>query len=698
MQRECSPRDYARYVESVEKDEPIDPATADGIAAALLRWAQRQGATHFTHWFQPILEGTAQKHDTFLDTQRDGETPLFRLAGKHLLLGEPDGSSFPSGGMRETHHARGYTTWDPHSPPFLLEHEGLTTQRGGDLTLYIPTVFYSWKNAAALDEKIPLLRSEAALRREALALLRVMGEHQHKTITTDSGLEQEFFIIKREYYNNRIDLITAGRTVLGAPPPKGQELEDQYFGAMSDNFLTFIKDVEDASWQLGIPIQTRHREVAPGQYEIAPKFAPGTIATDRNLIMMELLRRISRRHHLAVLLSEKPFKGVNGSGKHNNWSIGSDTVPSFLTPGDDPCNNIMFMVFLAATIRAIDLHGDLMRIAVSGAGNDHRLGANEAPPAIVSVYLGDDIEAVVKNYIAGKKQNAEVNLSINLGIPTLPALQRSPTDRNRTSTFAFTGNKFEFRAVGASQNPSRSNQILNTIVADSLRFMALELAALLAKNIPKQEALETLVRDVLTRHQRIIFNGNGYSQQWQEEAARRGLPNLRTTPDALKLLLEAKNVAIFEEMGVMSRKELEARETILYEEYAKKIAIEANCTAYMVSQQILPSSMKHQTNVANSILAAKNAGVADDKLNNQKIELNKLSSLINDLAAAVSELKESMARYKSEHEKGPETVARFALDVLIPAMARARAPADALELIVPDWPFPTYHDMMFHQD
>jgi len=439
---------WETYTKCLFENTSIPYETADAVAAALLKWAQQRGVTHFTHWFQPIINGhAAEKHDTFLETLRDGETPISRFTGKQLLMAEPDGSSFPSGGLRATYIARGYTCWDPTSPPFVISHSNGST-------LYIPSLFFSWDGAKALDEKVPLLRSEQALRRETLRLFDTLGETQHQSVHTDSGLEQEFFLITREHYLQRPDLQATGRTLFGAVPAKNQQLEDQYFGHLSDRFLSCIHEFEQEMWKLGIPIQTRHREVAPGQYEVAPKFAPSNVASDRNLILMAVLPKIAVRHGLAALLHEKPFKGVNGSGKHNNWSMGSNAAPTLFQPGDNPQTNTTFMFFVAATVRAIDTHGDLMRVAISGAGNDHRLGANEAPPAIVSAYLGDDISAAVEKFINKDPSPSTVNTNIDLGVPALPAITRATTDRNRTSTFAFTGNKFEFRAVGSSHNPS----------------------------------------------------------------------------------------------------------------------------------------------------------------------------------------------------------------------------------------------------
>jgi len=690
MKRYLSANENERFHAALAAHRPIDFATADAIANALLRWATERGATHYTHWFQPITGTCAEKHDTFLDTLRDGETPIVRFTGKQLIMGEPDGSSFPSGGLRATHVARGYTAWDPHSPPFVL-------QSSNGACLYIPSCFFSWDQSYALDEKIPLLRSEVALSRESMHLFRVLGEDKHTRVHMDAGLEQEFFLIDRDYFVRRPDLMLTGRTVIGAAPPKGQELEDQYFGPVTAKYLDCIHDFEVQCWKLGIPIQTRHREVAPGQYEIAPKFAPANVGTDRNLLLMEVLRRTARKHGLAALLHEKPFRGVNGSGKHNNWSLGTNEVPSLLNPGLHPEKNLRFLTFLAATLRAVDLHADLMRAAISGVGNDHRLGANEAPPAIVSAYLGDDIEQAVERFISGDSGVSAFNTRIDLGIGTLPDLHRVQTDRNRTSTFAFTGNKFEFRAVGSSHNPARSNTVLNTIVAESVRFMAEEIEKLKAAGVSIADAQTQVTRDALKKHQRIIFNGNGYSAEWAAEAARRGLPNLRTTPDALDTFYSEKNVRLFEGMKVLTRAELQARSQILFEDYTKRICIEGKVLADMARTQVAPAAFKYQKKVADSIAATEAIlGAGSDKTQRDLlVRINRnLSALLSGAEQVVHVVEQAHAHAT------PAAAAHYLEKNLKPLMETTRTASDELETVIAadKWPLPTYHQMLFHQD
>lgn len=695
MKKYLSPTEYTHFLQALAHHQPIPFPTADAIAQGLLRWATERGATHYTHWFQPITGTCAEKHDTFLDTLRDGETPLLRFTGKQLIMGEPDGSSFPSGGLRATHVARGYTAWDPHSPPFILQH-------GNGATLYIPSCFFSWDNNQALDEKIPLLRSEVALSRQTMRLFGILGDSfsKHHNIHMDAGLEQEFFLIERNYYLKRPDLMTTGRTVLGAAPPKGQELEDQYFGPLSTRFLDCIHDFEMQCWKLGIPIQTRHREVAPGQYEVAPKFAPANVGTDRNLIMMELLKRTARKHGLAALLHEKPFAGVNGSGKHNNWSLGSNESPSLLNPGPHPEKNHTFMLFLAATIRAIDIHSDLMRVAISGVGNDHRLGANEAPPAIVSCYLGDDIEKSVLRFTGDYKEESSFVTKVDLSIPTLPDLHRVPTDRNRTSTFAFTGNKFEFRAVGSSHNPARSNTVLNTIVADSIRFIADEIEARLKKNpgTTAHDLMLAVVKETIKKHRRIIFNGNGYSAEWAEEAARRGLLNLKSTPAALDLLYSKKNIDLFSSLSVLSFDELQARSNILFEDYVKRINIEGRVMVNMVKNQILPIGFKYQKKMSDSIQSVEESTQLKTLTSAQKKHLTVVAQTIDSLIDAMNHLEAVLGQL--HHHDSPQASAHYAEKDLIAAMKATRTASDKLETLLPadEWPFPTYHQMLFHQD
>jgi glutamine synthetase len=630
----------------------------------------------------------------FIFSQRDGETPLVRFTGKQLIMGEPDGSSFPSGGLRSTHVARGYTAWDPNSPPFVM-------QSNNGACLYIPCCFFSWDQAYALDEKIPLLRSEVALGRESMKLFQVLDEPQHTRVHVDAGLEQEFFLIDRKFYLDRPDLMLTGRTVVGASPPKGQELEDQYFGPVTSRYLDCIHEFELNCWKLGIPIQTRHREVAPGQYEIAPKFAPANIGTDRNLLLMEVLRRTARKHGLAALLHEKPFAGVNGSGKHNNWSLGTNDIGSLLDPGLQPEKNIRFLMFLAATLRAVDLHSDLMRVAISGVGNDHRLGANEAPPAIVSAYLGDDLEQSLARFLENSDKISQFNTRIELGVGALPDLHRVQTDRNRTSTFAFTGNKFEFRAVGSSHNPARSNTVLNTIVAESVRYFANEIDKLKQTGVSISDAQIRVTRDVLKKHSRIIFNGNGYSAEWAEEAARRGLPNLRTTPDALDTLYSDKNINLFEGMKVFTRQELQSRSHILFEDYIKRISIEGKVLAQMMLTNIVPVAFRYQKKLSHSITAVESVMGKENSKESTKIQrelLEKVNKNLNTLLEGANKI--STVLHSAHEQSNPSASAHYLEKNLKPLMLNIREASDALETVIEakEWPLPTYHQMLFHQD
>ena len=681
--------DFDRLQKHIQQGKSIDGHLADVFANSLLKWAAERGATHYCHWYQPISDHTGQKHDTFLDTARDNETPLSKFSGKQLIMGETDGSSAPNGHLRSTHTARAYLAWDPTSPPFVIQHST-------GATVYIPAILFSWKDGHALDEKIPLLRSETALAREALNLFDVLGEQysDHHKIHMDAGLEQEFFIIDRKLYLQRPDLYLCGRTLQGAAPSRGQELEDQYYGAMGPRFLDCIHEFERECWKLGIPVQTRHKEVAPGQYEIAPKFAPANIGTDRNLIMMQILKNTACKHGLSVLFHEKPFAGINGSGKHNNWSLGSNKSPSLFSPGPIPERNLLFMLTLAATIRAVDMHGDLMRVAISGASNDHRLGANEAPPAIVSVYLGDDIQLAVDRFISGKTDAPQLPQSIvDLGIPVLPEIKKATCDRNRTSTFAFTSNKFEFRAVGSSHNPSRSNQILNTIVAESLKYIADEVDQLKSTGKSVDQSITHVVREILNKHQRVVFNGNGYSAEWPIEAAKRGLPNLKSTPDALDEISSQKNIDLFSKLKVLSKPELLARQTILYEEYTKKISIEGRTLVKMTQNSILPCAIEYQTILAQSITSVNNAEltkIQSQQLHEYTRHINQSIQLSNQLIKTMDSIDDSSAK----------VAARYALEKIKPACELLRVHLDRLESLIPadKWPYPTYAQMLFNQD
>lgn len=672
---------------TLHKPKPQKDLTTSTTTKPHNSWAEDRGATHFCHWFQPLTNYFAYKHDSLI--KHDGDHVITNLTGKMLVIGEPDGSSFPSGGLRATHTARGYTVWDPSSPCFITSH-------GTGTTLNIPSVFFSW-TGHALDEKTPLLRSVEAFERETKRLLKVMGEAKHKRVHADSGIEQEFFLIDKDYYRARPDIMQTGRTLTGADPPKGQSLDDQYFGSFSDRSLRMMNDAEVAMWKLGIPQTTRHREVAPGQYEMAPVFSTVNVSGDFNLLQMDILSKTAEEHDLAVLFHEKPFAGLNGSGKHNNWSVGTDRVPSLFSPGDKPEENLLFMTFLAATIRAVDLHGDVMRYAVAGPGNDHRLGANEAPPAIVSIYLGDDVTRGVYKFI-GEEPPVEIHPH-SLGVSSLPEFTVDRTDRNRTSPFAFTGNKFEFRAVGSSHNPSRSNTCLNVMAADSVAFLADEIAARTeGKNLSKSELRDVVVdllQSTIKKHMRVLFDGDNYSEDWVVEAEKRGLLNLRTTPEAYATFNSQKNTELFGKYKVLSKEELDARIEVALEEYNLRVSTEVSSFGSLVNTHIMPPAYNAQTRIAGSILAAVNAtgGTASEA---QVAQLRTLSGHIDGLASATAKLGELMAAVP---HGDAQDEADYLCNVVLPVMAEGRSHADALELLcsADDWILPTYHEMLFHQ-
>ncbi|HLQ37483.1 MAG TPA: glutamine synthetase III, partial [Planctomycetota bacterium] len=622
------PENAFRALQScMEHGSELDPLLADQVANAMKEWAVERGATHFTHWFQPMTGSTAEKHDSFANLDGSGRL-LMEFSGKALIKGEPDASSFPSGGLRATFEARGYTAWDPTSPAFIRE-----TPSGA--TLCIPTAFCSW-TGEALDEKTPLLRSSEALNREAVRLLRLLGDQKVSFVYPTLGCEQEYFLVDRDFYLLRPDLVATGRTLFGAKPPKGQELEDHYFGAIAPRVLSFMQEVEAELWRLGVPVKTRHNEVAPSQYELAPIFERTTVAADHNMLCMELLKQVAQKHGFHCLLHEKPYAGINGSGKHNNWSMATDTGENLLEPGKSPSQNMRFVVVLAAVIRAIDLHADLLRVTIAHAGNDHRLGANEAPPAILSIYLGEQLSEVVEGLIAGNTGRTGQNKRehMRLGVGVLPSLPRDATDRNRTSPFAFTGNKFEFRAVGSSQATAKPNAVLNTIVAESLAFLADQI-----DKLKGQKGLEGAVNDVvvelLKKHQRVIFNGNGYSAEWHAEAERRGLPNFKNAVDAIGNFCAAKNVAMFEHFGVLTSKEAESRMNIMYEAYSKAVAIEGQSALSLARTVILPVAQQHQGAVAQSLIAAKASGL---KVDGQDKRLRDLVARIETLVTGIDEL------------------------------------------------------------
>jgi glutamine synthetase len=676
---------YKALVQTIDRHAELDPAVADAVALAMKEWAIEHGATHFTHWFQPLTGQTAEKHDSFI-TPNVGGGAVAEFGGKDLVQGEPDASSFPSGGLRATFEARGYTAWDPTSPAFLVEGPS-------GCYLAIPTAFASWAGDA-LDTKIPLLRSDHALEKQvhrALKLFDVEASHVRATL----GPEQEYFLVDQEFYYRRPDLITCGRTLFGAKPPRGQELEDHYFGAIEERVLSCMMEVEKELYRLGVPIKTRHNEVAPGQFEMAPIYENANIAADHQQMLMLMLRKTARKYGLVALLHEKPFAGVNGSGKHLNWSFGTESA-NLLEPGDNPHDNMQFLFFCTAVLRAVERHQDLLRAAVAYAGNDHRLGANEAPPAIISVFLGDQLTDIVEQLEkSGRARSSKHGGLLGLGSPVLPKLPKHAGDRNRTSPFAFTGNKFEFRALGSSQSISFPATVLNTIMAESIDEMCTELETALKK---KDADLETALLKLLAREignaKRIIFNGDGYSAEWHAEAEHRGLLNLRTTLDALPKLTEPKNVKLFEKYGVLTERELESRAEITFEQYFKTVNIEGEMTAELARTAILPAAVRYLDDLLD---AFHNYRALDESANGAKglqkliTELNEtinvLVDALADLDAQNAELGGDNAHSKSFHMR----------DHVIPSMNRVRAACDRLERAVPEdlWPLPRYREMLF---
>ena len=668
---------YKRLAASIATGEELDPAVADATASAMKAWAIEQGATHYTHWFQPLTGTTAEKHDSFISPQKDGSV-IMELRGKELIRGEPDASSFPSGGIRATFEARGYTVWDITSPAFLYDN-------GDTKTLCIPTAFCGY-NGEALDQKTPLLRSMEAISKEACRVLALFGKKVSR-VTTTVGPEQEYFLIDKEDYKKRPDLILTGRTLLGARSPKGQELEDHYFGSIRPRVKAFMADLDEELWKLGVNAKTEHNEVAPCQHEMAPVFATANIATDHNQLTMEMMKKVADRHGLVCLLHEKPFEGVNGSGKHNNWSISTDRGENLLDPGSTPMENAQFLLFLTAVIKAVDEYQDLLRISVASAGNDHRLGANEAPPAIVSMYVGDELAAVIQSLVEGTDYKAAGHKSMDIGVTSLPHIPQDNSDRNRTSPFAFTGNKFEFRMPGSSFNIACTNVMLNTAVADELMQFADELEK--ADNF--EAALSKLIRRELAAHRRILFNGNGYSEEWPLEAARRGLLNLRSTPEALIHYTDEKNVALFARHGVYTRTEIQSRQDINMEEYAKIIHIEALTLIDMLGKLIVPACAAYSRQLAEGVAAKAGIGV-DAPAEAAQVRL---------LTEKTAELIERTERLKAVVAAEPEALnarAMYEHEAVIPAMEAARQVADELEGRVGKeyWPMPSYADLLFY--
>ena len=670
---------YKRLAASMATGEELDPAVADATASAMKAWAIEQGATHYTHWFQPLTGTTAEKHDSFISPQKDGSV-IMELRGKELIRGEPDASSFPSGGIRATFEARGYTVWDITSPAFLYDN-------GDTKTLCIPTAFCGY-NGEALDQKTPLLRSMEAVSRQAVRICRLFGDNLTQRVTTSVGPEQEYFIVDRETYLKRKDLIFTGRTLFGAMPPKGQEMEDHYFGAIKERVSNYMKDLDIELWKLGIPAKTEHNEAAPAQHELAPIYNTTNVATDENMLVMNVMKKVALRHGLVCLLHEKPFAGVNGSGKHNNWSLTTDTGHNLLEPGRDPQKNRMFLLVLAAMMKAVDEHAGLLRMSAANPGNDHRLGANEAPPAIISMFLGDQLTAVMAHIIRGSEETVPSASIMRVGVSTLPFIRRDATDRNRTSPFAFTGNKFEFRMVPSSGCIADANTVLNTIAAEAFGAFADELE----KAEDFETALHALIRREMTAHQRIIFNGNGYTDEWVAEATRRGLPNLRSMVDAVPELVKPASVALFAHQGVFTEKELRARADVSYELYAKTINIEALTMIDMAGKDIVPAVVRYTGELARAAREVESLGV-DASV--QKELLTRVNVLLRQAGDALADLR--VKQEKAAALTGAEQ-ARYAHDVICPAMEVLRAPVDHLEMIVDGrlWPMPTYGDLLFN--
>ena len=673
---------YATLKDTIDNGKELDPEVAGVVAHAMKEWALERGATHYTHWFQPMTGITAEKHDSFITPASNGRV-IMEFSGKELIKGEPDASSFPSGGLRATFEARGYTAWDCTSPAFLRED-------AAGVTLCIPTAFCAY-TGEALDKKTPLLRSMEAIDKQAVRILKLFGHDDVTHVNCSVGPEQEYFLIDRENYLKRDDIIFTGRTLFGAMPPKGQELDDHYFGSLRERVAAYMKELNVELWKLGILSKTQHNEVAPAQHEMAPIYSTANIATDHNQLVMETMKKVARRHNLECLLHEKPFAGVNGSGKHDNWSIVSNTGKNLLDPGKTPHENVQFLLFLAAVIKAVDENATLLRLSASVPGNDHRLGANEAPPAIISIFLGEQLEDVLTQLIeTGEAKSSKQGEKLNTGVHTLPEFRKDATDRNRTSPFAFTGNKFEFRMVASSMSIADANTVLNTIVADVLSDMADELAK--ADNFDL--AVHDLIKKTVTEHQRVIFNGNGYSDEWVAEAERRGLPNAKTMVDAIPALITDKSVKMFEKHGVLSSVELHSRAEINYEAYAKAINIEAKTMIDMAAKKYIPSIIKYATSLAQSVNAVK-AACGDADISVQTNLLVETSALLAQAQSALVNL-QTVTTTAAEKEEGKEQAAYFK-DVVIPAMAALRAPVDTLETMVDNefWPVPTYGDLLF---
>jgi glutamine synthetase len=667
---------YKELKKTMDEGKTLEAPIADIIATAMKDWALEKGATHFTHWFQPMTGATAEKHDSFISPTHDGKV-ILEFSGKELIKGEPDASSFPSGGLRATFEARGYTAWDCTSPAFVKEK-----------TLYIPTAFCSY-TGFALDKKTPLLRSMEALSKQAVRILKLFGSTATKVITT-VGPEQEYFLIDKDVYYNRKDLLYTGRTLFGMKPPKGQELDDQYFGSLKERVAAFMHELDEELWKLGVTAKTKHNEVAPSQHELAPVFSTTNIAADNNQLTMELMKKIALRHDLVCLLHEKPFAGVNGSGKHNNWSISTNEGQNLLDPGNTPHENAQFLLFLTATIKAVDEYADLLRISAANAGNDHRLGANEAPPAIISIFLGDQLTDILEQIENGGATSSKQGGEMTIGVSTIPALPKDTTDRNRTSPFAFTGNKFEFRMVPSSASISSANFTLNTIVAEVLD----EFASKLEKSSNFNADVQSIIKETIKAHKKVIFNGNNYADEWVTEAEKRGLPNIKNTVESAKAIIADKNVKVLEKHGVLSKEELESRYEIVLEQYSTTISIEALTMLQMAKNEVLPAAIKFSDSIASSINNIISTGVPVE-MTAQKDLLSKSISLVNDFSAKINSL-DVAVKETSEIEDTYNSAASYRDNVFV-KMNELREIADKLEEIMDNdiWPYDSYGDILF---
>ena len=681
VMRSKLPKDmYKALKKTIENGTHLELDVANSVAVAMKEWATENGATHYTHWFQPMTNVTAEKHDSFISPTGDGQV-IMDFSGKELVKGEPDASSFPSGGLRATFEARGYTAWDPTSPAFIK-----------DKTLYIPTAFCSY-SGEALDKKTPLLRSMDVLNKEAVRILHILGNKEVRHINTTVGPEQEYFLVDKDLYKKRKDLIFCGRTLLGASAPKGQEMEDHYFGALKPRVAAYMHELDEELWKLGIPAKTKHNEVAPAQHELAPVFDTTNVAVDHNQLTMEIMKKVADKHNMVCLLHEKPFEGINGSGKHNNWSMSTDTGVNLLDPGKTPAENTQFLVFLAAVIKAVDDYADLLRVSVASAGNDHRLGANEAPPAIVSIFLGDELTDILKSIENDTFFNNKHAVQMDIGAKVLPHFTKDTTDRNRTSPFAFTGNKFEFRMLGSAASVANPNIVLNTAVAEVLS----EFSAAL-KDVPEEEmesAVHALLKKTIEDHKRIIFNGNGYTDEWVEEAEKRGLYNLKTTPDALPHFVDEKNIELFTKHGIFTKEELFSRYEIWLENYYKTINIESNTLAEMIQKQVIPSVFTYVEKLADTA-AVKKSVVADVSVASEAALISKLSTLADTMTKDLETLKADTAKALAASDDVLACAKAYQENVLSD-METLRKSADEAEALIPDelLPYPTYDELLF---